>query len=225
MSSSILFLLMIPAVLAIPRLRPPAHEAASGGIRAILAIPAMRRILAVAALVIGSHAMSDAFAVIQWQAAHVGAGTIGLLWSEAVLSEVGVFLFIGPLLLARVGPVVALVVGAGAGIVRWAVLAQTSTVGVLAGAQLLHGLTFALVHLACVRLITEVCPPRLAATAQSLYGTLALGVGSAVLTFLSGVLYQDRGAQAFWLMALLCLAAIPVALGLRGRVVLAGDAV
>ena len=215
-SSSVLFLLMMPSVLAIPRVKAAAHEAADGGIREILAIPALRRVLIVAGLVIGSHAMSDTFAVIQWQDAHVGAGTIGLLWSEAVLSEVGVFLFIGPLLLARVGPVVALVIGAGAGIVRWAVLAQTSSVTVLAGAQLLHGLTFALVHLACMRLIMEICPPRLAATAQSLYGTLALGLGSAILTLLSGFLYQHRGAQAFWLMSLLCVVAIPVALSLTG---------
>ncbi len=213
-SSSILFLLMMPSILAIPHVKAPAHEAASGGIRAILAIPAMRRVLLVAGLVIGSHAMSDAFAVIHWQDAHVGAGTIGLLWSEAVLSEVVVFLLVGPLFLARFGPVAALVVGSSAGIVRWGVLAQTSSVPVLAGAQLLHGLTFALVHLACVRLITELCPPRLTATAQSLYGTLALGLGSAVLTFLSGILYQHHGAEAFWLMSLLCLTAIPVALSL-----------
>ena len=215
-SSSVLFLLMMPSVLAIPHVKAAAHEAANGGIREILAIPAMRRVLVVAGLVIGSHAMSDTFAVIQWQDAHVGAGTIGLLWSEAVLSEVGVFLFVGPVLLARVGPIVALVIGAGAGIVRWAVLALTSSVAVLAGAQLLHGLTFALVHLACVRLVTEVCPPRLAATAQSLYGTLALGLASAILTFVSGFLYQNRGTQAFWLMSLLCVLAIPVALSLTG---------
>ncbi len=215
-SSSILFLLMIPAVLALPPVKAPAHEAANGGIREILAIPAMRRVLIVAGLVIGSHAMSDAFAVIQWQGAHIGAGTIGLLWSEAVLAEVGVFLFIGPMVLDRVGPVVALVVGASAGIVRWGVLALTSSVTVLAGTQLLHGLTFALVHLACMRMIIAFCPLRLAATAQSLYGTLALGLASAVLTFLSGILYQYRGMDAFWLMSLLCVAAIPVALSLRG---------
>ena len=72
-----------------------------------------------------------------------------------------------------------------------------------------------------MRLITDLCPPRLAATAQSIYGTLALGLASAVLTFLSGLLYQHRGAEAFWLMALLCVAAVPVAislLGMRGRV-------
>ena len=215
-SSSILFLAMMPAVLAIPHVKAPAHAAASGGIRAILAIPAIRRVLIVAGLVIGSHAMSDAFAVIQWQSARIGAGTIGLLWSEAVLSEVGVFLFVGPWLLARIGPVGALVIGASAGIVRWSVLALTSSVAVLAGTQLLHGLTFALVHLACMRLVTILCPSRLAATAQSLYGTLALGLASAVLTFLSGILYQHRGADAFWLMALLCVAAIPVALSLKG---------
>ena len=215
-SSSILFLLMMPSILAVPHVTTPAHEAAKGGIREILAIPAMRRLLTIAGLVIGSHAMSDAFAVIQWQGAGIGAGTIGLLWSESVLAEVGVFLLIGPFLLRRVGPVAALIIGAGAGIVRWGVLAVTSSVAILAGTQMLHGLTFALVHLACMRLITDLCPPRLAATAQSIYGTLALGLASAILTFLSGILYQRRGEDAFWLMSLLCVAAIPVAFGLKG---------
>ena len=215
-SSSILFLLMVPSVLTIPNVKAPAHEAANGGIREILAVPAFRRLLLVAGLVIGSHAMSDAFAVIQWEKAGVGAGTIGLLWSEAVFSEVAVFLLFGPFLMDRLGPIAALIIGAGAGIVRWGVLAVTSSVAVLACTQVLHGLTFALVHLACVRLITELCPPRLAATAQTIYGTLALGLASAILTFVSGILYQHRGEQAFWLMSLLCLAAIPVALSLRG---------
>ena len=111
-SSSVFFLLMVPSALAIPHVKPSAHEAASGGIREILAIPAFRRVLLVAGLVIGSHAMSDAFAVIQWQAAHISADVIGLLWSEAVLSEVAVFFLVGPLLLERAGPVACLVIGA-----------------------------------------------------------------------------------------------------------------
>src|SRR5215204_5178942 len=42
------------------------------GIRRILAIPLYRRVIMVAALVFGSHAMHDGFAVIRWREAGIG---------------------------------------------------------------------------------------------------------------------------------------------------------
>ena len=59
--------------------------------------------LAVTALVIGSYALNDGFAVIRWREAESGPGAISLLWSEAVASEVFVFVLAGPWLLARLG--------------------------------------------------------------------------------------------------------------------------
>ena len=55
---------------------------------------------------------------------------------------------------------------------RWTVAAFTTSPGLLACIQPLHGLTFALFHLAAIRLIVTVAPVRLAATAQAIYGTL-----------------------------------------------------
>jgi hypothetical protein len=51
--------------------------------------------------------------------------------------------------------------------------------------QPLHGVTFALLHLACMRVIVLVVPLRLAATAQSVYGTLCIGLATALLTLAS----------------------------------------
>jgi MFS transporter, PPP family, 3-phenylpropionic acid transporter len=81
--------------------------------------------------------------------------------------------------------------------------------------QPLHGLTFALIHLACMRLIVQVVPIRLAATAQSIYGTLCVGLGTALLTLASGLLYERMGGSAFLVMAWLCLLALPMCAGLR----------
>ena len=214
-ASSILFASMVLPIWKIPPNEERAAEGAAGGIRALLAIPAFRRAIIVGGLIIGSHAMSDTFAVISWRAAGIGGSVIGLLWSEAVLSEVFVFLVIGPVALARLGPGRCAALGACAGILRWSVLATTSSVGVLAATQWLHGFTFALVHLACLQSITEVCPPRLSSTAQSIYGTFALGLASAVFTALSGFLYEHEQKRAFWLMSAVCLCAIPLALSLR----------
>nr|WP_294518973.1 MFS transporter [uncultured Rhodopila sp.] len=196
------------------RLRHPLTADTPGGFAELLRLPGFRRLMLVAALIQGSHAMHDSFAVIRWTSAGVGSGTIGLLWSESVVAEVVVFLFIGRRLIDRLTPAGASVLAATAGFVRWAVLAQTGSVFAGALVEPLHGLTFALQHLACMRLIREIVPPYLAATAQAFYNTVAVGAATALLTLASGPLYAGFGANGFWVMSLLCAAAIPLTRGL-----------
>jgi PPP family 3-phenylpropionic acid transporter len=66
-----------------------------------------------------------------------------------------------------------------------------------------------------MRLIVQVVPVRLAATAQSIYGTLCVGLATALLTLASGLLYERMGGHAFLIMAALCLLALPLCTGLR----------
>jgi PPP family 3-phenylpropionic acid transporter len=89
-------------------------------------------------------------------------------------------------------------------------MAQTSDLVALALAQPLHGLTFALLHLACMRLIARLVPAGLEGTAQAIYGTLGVGAATALLTLASGALYARIGAHGFWVMAALCALAIPI---------------
>src|SRR5581483_7628129 len=107
-------------------------------------------------------------------------------------------------------PAGALALAALAGMVRWAVMATSADVPALALVQPLHGVTFALLHLACMRLIARTVPEGLAGSAQAIYGT-GIGSASAVVTFASGALYGRLGAGGFWLMAVLCAAALPFA--------------
>jgi MFS transporter, PPP family, 3-phenylpropionic acid transporter len=168
------------------------------------------RVTLVAALVLGSHAMYDSFAVIRWREAGISPATIGMLWSESVTGEVLVFLLIGATLLRVLNPTGALALAAFCGLVRWGVLAQTTEVAALALVQPLHGFTFALLHLASMRIITDTVPSVLAATAQAVYGLIGVGGATAVLTILSGWLYARFGPVGFWAMGLLCIAAFPV---------------
>jgi MFS transporter, PPP family, 3-phenylpropionic acid transporter len=46
-----------------------------------------------------------------------------------------------------------------------------------------------LLHLANMRVLAETVPPRLAATALTLYGTVGVGAAVALLTLVSGSLY------------------------------------
>jgi MFS transporter, PPP family, 3-phenylpropionic acid transporter len=192
----------------------------AGGIAVLLRLPTFRRLIAVAALVLGSHAMHDGFAMVRWNAAGIGAAAGSVLWSEAVVAEVVVFFGIGPALLARVGAGPALVLAATAGVVRWTTMATTTSLGALALVQPLHGLTFALLHLACMRVIAAVVPAHLAATAQAIYAVGATAT-SALMSVVAGALYGRAGAAGFLVMALVCASAVPLAAGL-GRV--PGDA-
>ena len=194
---------------------PRAPPGASGSPALLLRVPGFVRLMLVAALVGGSHALHDGFEVLRWSAAGIGRDTAGLLWSEGVAAEVLVFVLAGPPLLRRIGPRGAAVLAAAAGVVRWGVNAVTAAVPAMALTEPLHGLTFALLHLACMRAMAEMVPPQLAATAQAVYGTVAMGAAGAVVTLASGYLFSAFGPAAFWVMAGLCALAVPVAAGLR----------
>jgi MFS transporter, PPP family, 3-phenylpropionic acid transporter len=181
----------------------------------LLAAPGFLPLMALAALVMSSHALHDGFEVLRWEDGGIGPGAAGLLWSEGVLAEVVVFVVVGPTLLRWLGPAGAAALAASAGIVRWSVTAVTAWLPAMALVEPLHGLTFALLHLACMQMLSVVAPPALAATAQGIYGGVAVGTMTAIMTLVSGPLYGALGARAFWVMALLCAAALPIAFAMR----------
>lgn len=192
---------------------PERRRTSTEGIGTLLRLPMYRNMVLIAALILGSHALHDGFAVIRWRAADIAPGTASLLWSEAVAAEVLVFFLIGPRLVARLGPAGALALAALAGIVRWIVMAQTTEVFALALVQPLHGITFALLHLACMRLIARIVPGGLEGTAQAIYA-VGIGGASASVMLASGALYAWLGGAAFWIMATLCAIALPLTLRL-----------
>jgi PPP family 3-phenylpropionic acid transporter len=192
-----------------------AVRAPAGGVLILVRLPLFRNLVLVAALILGSHAMHDAFAVIRWSASGIGPAAASLLWSESVAAEVLVFFVVGPALVTRLTPAGALAVAAVAGMLRWAVMAQTAGMIALALVQPLHGITFALLHLACMRLIARIVPQGLEGTAQAIYGTVGIGAAVALLTLVSGALYARLGAQGFWIMAALCALALPLTWKLR----------
>jgi PPP family 3-phenylpropionic acid transporter len=170
-----------------------------------------RRVVLAAALIIGSHAMHDTFSVIRWKAASISPQTIGILWSVSVAAEVAVFFVVGPWMLRKLTPAGAVALAAFSGAMRWLATSYTVDIVALSLMQPLHGITFALLHLACMRLLAQSVPDALAATAQAIYGTVGVGAAGAVVTLASGWLYGRLGAAAFAVMAALCLAAMPIA--------------
>ena len=190
--------------------RPTTDRVSGVGLSALLRLAVFRRVVLVAALVLGSHALHDTFSIIRWTNAGISSQTAGLLWSLAVAAEVVMFFVLGPWLLARLKPAHAMAIAALAGAIRWLISAVTVDIYALVLIQPLHGVTFALLHLACMRLLAASVPPELAATAQAFYGTVGIGATTAILTITSGWLYSWLGAQAFFAMSLLCIASLPV---------------
>ncbi|MBZ9717538.1 MFS transporter [Mesorhizobium sp. AD1-1] len=198
------------------RAADPVGQSVMGGLRELLDVPTFRRMVVIAALIYGSHAMHDIFSVIRWTAAGVGTAASSILWSEAVAAEVVVFVLVGPILLRRLGVAGAAALAAVAGILRWVVEAGTAAGWMLAFVQPLHGITFALLHLACMRVIASSVPAHLAATAQALYA-IGPGLATVGLVWVSGQLYGAYGPPAFLVMAGLCALSLPLVIGLRER--------
>lgn len=223
---SVIVVLQATLMLAVPFALlwvPPVTRAAERGrmmsregVVALIRLPVFRCVVLVAALILGSHAMHDTFAMIRWTAAGVSPHMASVLWSMSVAAEVAVFFLIGPSLLRTLTPAGAIAVAALAAAARWLVAAFTADIVALSLTQPLHGFTFALLHLACMRLLADSVPAQLAATAQAIYGTVGVGVATALLTLASGWLYALMGAHAFVVMSLLCLIALPVAARLHG---------
>jgi PPP family 3-phenylpropionic acid transporter len=214
-------MLAVPfAVMRVPAVgsRTDSEVVTRAGMMALLRLPVFRSVVLVAALILGSHALHDTFSVIRWRAAGVSPQTISVLWSLSVAAEVVVFFFAGPWLLRRLSPPAAIALAASAGATRWLVAALTTDIVALALIQPLHGITFALLHLACMRLLAKAVPDALAATAQAIYGTVGVGAATALLTVISGLLYANMGAAAFAVMSVLCLAALPIARGMRAGI-------
>lgn len=202
MVASALAALMLPA-------RPGAARRGGSAFRAVLALPAFRRILLVAALIQGSHAAYYAFGSIHWAQSGVSGTAIGLLWAWSVVAEVALFAW-GRGLADRLGARGLALVAAMAGLLRWSITAETVALPALVAAQALHALTFGAMHLATMRVMQHTIPHAVAGTAQTL---LAAGIGAMMMaaTLAAGQGYAAVGPAVFWAMGAMCAVALPLA--------------
>ncbi|EGR0130040.1 3-phenylpropionate MFS transporter [Vibrio vulnificus] len=164
------------------------------------------KFLLLAALIQGSHAAYYSFSAIYWQQAGHSEEIIGYLWSLGVVSEVAVFalskrLFAGWSLRA-------LFVAASIGVMlRWGITASTTLLLGLVLVQLLHGVTFAMAHIAAIQYIQNSEEHKMVAL-QALYNALPLGAFIAAMTAFSGWGFERWGANVFWVMAAMGLVAL-----------------
>jgi PPP family 3-phenylpropionic acid transporter len=157
------------------------------------------KFLALIALIQGSHAAYYSFSSIYWKEVGHPESLIGYLWSLGVVAEVAVFAFSKRWFNGWSLRTLFLISSLGV-IVRWALTASTTEVYALVVIQLLHGVTFAMAHIAAIQYIQKSDASKMVAL-QALYNAIPLGAFIALMMALSGWGYELWGANIFWAMS------------------------
>jgi PPP family 3-phenylpropionic acid transporter len=183
--------------------------------RELLGHPVFLAFLTVASLIQGSHIVYYTYAGLFWRTAGMSPTLIGFIWPLGVLAEILLFVFSAPVV-RRIGAIALMAAGALACMMRWALMAFEPSLPLLLFAQFLHGLTFAVPHLGAMYFILRATPPRLSATAQSLY-SVSIGLVSSVALLPAGYFYAAWGSRIFLLMSAMAALAALLSMALAAR--------
>jgi len=164
-----------------------------------------------------SHGLLFGFVSIYWKSIGINDAAIGFLWAFAVVAEVGVFLMFTRVF-GRLSATAVLCVSGAAAALRWVVFPLIVPLGLgLAGffaVQGLHALSTGLFLIGLQKVIAETVAEERTGAAQGI-AFFANGFFMAVVTLLSGPLYERLGVDGFYVMAVIALAGL-------GLIVLAG---
>jgi MFS transporter, PPP family, 3-phenylpropionic acid transporter len=130
---------------------------------------------------------------------------IGTLWAISVVMEVGWFFAQGKLLGRFTMPHWLYACGLAA-VLRMAMIGGMSQwLVALFLAQMLHALTFAAHHTACIAVVSQYFPGRLRGRGQALFTVVGYGFGGAIGVLAGGAIAERWGFGAvFWVAAALC---------------------
>jgi PPP family 3-phenylpropionic acid transporter len=160
-----------------------------------------------------SHGALYAFGSIHWRDLGFSSATIGLLWAVGVVAEILVFAVLGRSV-GRGSALGLLLLGAGAGLIRFAALAADPGLAATFVLQALHGLTFGATHLGTMGALAQLAPEGGRGRAQGVMAS-AHAFAMASATGLSGLLFRAAGPLVF--LAMVPLAAAGLAFALLAR--------
>ena len=201
------FAALVGLAASLPAPAPQTSARSSRGFRTLIGDPTFIIFLATVALLQASHAVYYAFSAVHWTDSGLSAATVGWLWAEGVIAEIGLF-FVGARVVARIGPIGLLAAAAVGGMVRWTVLSGTTALPALAAVQGFHALTFGAAHLGAMYFISRHAPRDLQATAQGISAAATGGVGMGLAMLGAGPLYDAVAGRAFLAMAAMSLTAL-----------------
>ena len=204
-----LLALLLVAAFGLPARTDPSHaQATAQGALAVLREPTVAWFFTGTFLTVLAHTSLYAFYSLYLSSLGYGKGAIGLLWSVGVVVEVGWFALQGRwihLLPTHGWLALAALVSA----LRFAAIAAfAGSAAVLVVAQLLHAVTFAAQHSACIAVITRHFPGRLRGRGQALYTVLGYGASGVIGGVAGGALSERFGfAAVFWAASAISVAA------------------
>jgi len=197
--TGILSVLLFAAFQLPPSRDPPHAVPAVEGALVVLRQPVVAWFFAGTFLTVLAHTSLYAFYSLYLASLGYGKGAIGLLWSTGLAIEVAWFAFQGRWV-QRLPVHGWLVLAALVSALRFAAIAAfAGHVAVLIVAQLLHALTFAAQHSACIAVISRHFPGRLRSRGQALYTVLGYGASGVLGGVAGGALSERFGfAAVFW---------------------------
>ena len=165
----------------------------------VLRRPAVAWFFAAIFLTVLSHTSLYAFFSLYLDELGYGKGAVGALWAVAVVAEMVVFWTQGRWF-SRLSLHRWIELAALASVLRFAAVAAFGDLApVLVAAQLLHAITFATQHAACIALINHHFPGTLRGRGQALYTTLGYGASGVIGGIAGGWLISHHGfAAIFW---------------------------
>jgi PPP family 3-phenylpropionic acid transporter len=185
----------------------PKRQLSLDSVLAALRHRGLLMIMIAGGIIQASHAVYYGFSAIHWKVQGIDGRWFGVLWGVGVVAEVVLFAYAGRVL-ARIGAVAMIAIGAIGAVVRWGLMALDPSFPVLLVLQLLHGVTFGATHLGTVHAIQERVGPDRAASAQALHSALSSGVFLGFAMMLAGHLYGEFAGQSYAVMAGLALGAL-----------------
>jgi PPP family 3-phenylpropionic acid transporter len=183
-------------VLLVPKL--PREKLA----RAFDVIPLLRRrdMLALAAtggVLWSSHSAYASFLTPLAAATRLPEWSVGASIAAAIVLEV-VMLRATAFLGARFGTRNVLLACAALTVVRWVLLAMTTSPPAFIALNALHGVTFGLFYGTLVGLIAKKAPPEMRQSAQGIIASSSFGLGGAFGSVVCGAVLERAGAAATW---------------------------
>jgi PPP family 3-phenylpropionic acid transporter len=202
------------ASLGLPRGAPaePA-EGETASWRVLRSVPFVLLLIA-SALIQGSHSAYYTLSTVHWVDHGIGVGDASVLWAEAIVAEIALF-FVARRSIDRLRPTTVLMLGGAGAVVRWCVLASTTSFGWLLATNWLHAFSFAATYLGALRALERRVPEQYRATAQGLLGAASSGVGMVLGALLASWAYERWAGRVFFTMAALAAVGVGLSLILR----------
>ena len=173
-------------------------------------------VLFIVILLQGAHASYYNYGYIYLEDLHVDPLYMGMIINIAVICEIIYFMKADTLFSTWRSSSLLLLAGAGSTL-RWLVIFLFPSVWVFILSQVLPALSFALAHYAFIAYLTKTLPKEHIPNAQGLYSALAMGLSTAVLTFLGGNLYELSPGYAFGAMMICTVPAMLIVLATRNQ--------